>query len=169
MAHLGYSDFVRVRHIYISPGHNYFGHHEQPAGTHSMREVPEVECVAGKGLVGDRFFDFKPDYKGQATFLSEETVRALEKEFGLSEIDPSVFRRNILVEGVDLNALIGREFELQGVTFLGTQEAAPCYWMDQALGPGAEAALRGRGGLRVKILTDGGLRAESAVTALAMA
>ncbi len=125
--------------------------------------------MAGRGLVGDRFFDFKPDYKGQATFFAVETVRALEAAFGLAEIDPSVFRRNIIVEGADLNALIGEEFEVQGVTFMGSQEAAPCYWMDQALCPGAEEALRGRGGLRVKILSDGGLRSECAATAVARA
>lgn len=160
---------MRIRHLYISPGHNYFGHHEQSAGTHPIVEVSEVECVAGMGLVGDRFFDYKPDYKGQATFFAWESVEALCGLFGLEEIDPSVFRRNIVVEGVDLNALIGQEFEVQGVTFLGAQEAAPCYWMEQALRPGTEAALRGRGGLRAKILTNGRLRSESRVAALAEA
>jgi len=153
---------VTLRHIFISPGHNYFGHHEEAAGTAPAIGVPEVECVAGRGLVGDRFFDYKPDYKGQATFLSVETIAALREEFGLPEIDPSVFRRNLIVEGADLNALIGKDFEVQGVVFSGTQEAAPCYWMDQALCPGTEEALRGRGGLRARILRGGRLRAESA-------
>jgi len=45
--------------IFISTGHNFFGHHEKPAG-------------AGKGLFGDRFFGFKDNYKGQVTFFSNE-------------------------------------------------------------------------------------------------
>jgi MOSC domain-containing protein YiiM len=62
--------------------------------------------------------------------------------------------------------LIGKEFEIQGVRFLGTEEASPCFWMDQAFGEGAEDALRGKGGLRAKILDDGVLRTEeSLVTA----
>ncbi len=134
-----------------------------------MVEVAEVECVAGKGLVGDRFFDYRKDYKGQATLFAWETVLALQAELGIPEIDPSVFRRNLIVEGADLNALIGEEFQLQGVTFFGSQEAAPCYWMDQALCPGTEEALKGRGGLRVKILSDGHLEAEGAPAALARA
>ena len=52
---------IRIEKLFISPGHNFFGHHEKPAGNFPTVEVEEVECVAGKGLVGDRFFDFKND------------------------------------------------------------------------------------------------------------
>jgi MOSC domain-containing protein YiiM len=64
----------------------------------------------------------------------------------------------VITRGLDLNSLVGREFEIQGVRFLGTAECSPCYWMDRAFAPGAEAALKKRGGLRAKILTDGLLR-----------
>jgi MOSC domain-containing protein YiiM len=47
---------------------------------------------------------------------------------------------------------------LQGVRFAGVEECRPCYWMDQAVGPGADAWLRGRGGLRARIVSDGPLR-----------
>jgi MOSC domain-containing protein YiiM len=70
----------------------------------------------------------------------------------------SVFRRNVITSGVDLNTLIGREFEIQGVRFLGTGECSPCHWQNEAFAPGAEYALQGRGGLRAKILSDGVLR-----------
>jgi MOSC domain-containing protein YiiM len=60
---------------------------------------------------------------------------------------------------LELNDLIGREFEIQGVHLFGTEECRPCYRMDQAFTPGAEAAMKGRGGLRARIVTDGSLRA----------
>ena len=41
--------------------------------------------------------------------------------------------------------------------FRGVEECRPCYWMDQAIAPGAEAWLKGKGGLRAKILSDGWL------------
>jgi hypothetical protein len=41
--------------------------------------------------------------------------------------------------------------------FAGISEAKPCHWMDAVVAPGAEKWLRGRGGLRAKILTDGAL------------
>jgi MOSC domain-containing protein YiiM len=149
---------IEVLHCYISPGHNYFGHHGGAAGEHPIMEVPALECVAARGIRGDRFFDYKHDYKGQITFFAEEVYRELEARFGAWDREPGVFRRNVITRNVDLNALIDVEFEVQGVRFVGTGECKPCYWMDTAFHPGAEAALQGRGGLRAKILTDGTLR-----------
>ena len=155
---------MRVRHIYISDAHNFFGHHGKPPGETPMLEVAEAACVTGKGIVGDRFFDYKPDYKGQVTFFSWEVYEDIKRQFGLAEeVEPRVFRRNIIVEGVDLNELIGKHFTVQGVEFLGTSDAAPCYWMNGAVAEGAEEALENRGGLRAKILSDGTLRADPAL------
>ncbi len=150
--------FMELVHLYLSPDHNYFGHHGQPPGEAPMIEVERAHCVAGKGLEGDRFFDWKPDYKGQVTFFAMETCEWLAGELGVTDKEPWVFRRNLITRGVDLNDLIGAEFEVQGVRFLGTEEAKPCYWMNTAFAEGAEAALCGRGGLRAKVLTDGWLR-----------
>ena len=153
-----------LRQFFISPGHNYFGHHGQPAGEHPTIEVDTVECVAGSGLRGDRFFDFKSDYKGQVTFFAAEVFAELCQQLELGVRSPANLRRNIITEGIDLNTLIGEEFEIQGVRFQGTRECTPCYWMDQAYAPGTEDFLKGRGGLRARILTSGTLSL-SAVTA----
>ena len=150
-----------VEHLFLSPGHNYFGHHGGPAGVHPIVEVDAVECLAGRGIAGDRFFDYRPDYKGQITFFAMETFENLCAAFGIDGLAPSAVRRNVLTRDVDLGALIGREFELQGVQFVGTEECRPCYWMDQAIAPGAEAWLRGRGGLRARIARSGVLRASA--------
>ena len=152
---------MHVEHLFISPGHNFFSHHGQPAGRHPIVGVDEVECVAGRGLRGDRFFNFKEDYKGQITFFAMEVLEALRQELKLSGVQPQATRRNAFVRGADLSALIGREFEVQGVRFEGVEESRPCHWMNSALGPGAEEWLRGRAGLRCRILTDGMLRRDS--------
>lgn len=149
---------ARVVHLFLSSGHNFFGHHGEPAGRHPIREVRKVHCVAGRGLEGDRFFDFKRDYKGQVTFFALETHRDLARRLGIRGRPCSVYRRNVVTRGLDLNGLIGTEFELQGIRFEGTGECTPCEWMDQAFGPGALASLEGRGGLRARILTSGILR-----------
>lgn len=146
---------ILVSHLFISPGHNFFGHHGAPAGTAPLIEVPRIECVAGRGIRGDRFFDYKPDYKGQITFFSMEVFEALRKELCLPQATPGATRRNVFIHGLDLNEFIGAEFEVQGVRFAGVEESKPCYWMNSALGPGAEDWLRGRAGLRCRILTDG--------------
>ncbi len=152
---------MHLRHLYLSPGHNYFGHHGEPAGQHPTLEVETVECVAGQGLRGDRFFGFKTDYAGQVTFFAQEVFERLQHELNLLTATPAGLRRNIVTAGVDLNALIGTEFTVQGITFLGTRECSPCYWMDHAFAPGAEAFLQGQGGLRAKILTSGTLQSSA--------
>lgn len=149
---------VAIRHIFISPGHNFFGRHGQPAGTHPAQDVPVARCRAGRGLEGDRFFGYRPDYAGQVTFFAWETYLAARTTFRLSGLSPAAVRRNVIVEGVDLAALIGCRFSLGGVEFEGAGEARPCHWMDDVLAPGAEGWLRGRGGLRARVLADGDLR-----------
>jgi MOSC domain-containing protein YiiM len=149
---------VEICHLYISPGHNFVGHHGQEPDEFPMIEVPIVECVAGRGLRGDRYFDFKADYKGQVTFFSLEVFDELCGALHVQGIPASAVRRNIFTRDIDLNSLIGQEFEVQGVRFYGTEESRPCHWMNRAIGEGAEAFLKGRGGLRARILTDGILR-----------
>jgi MOSC domain-containing protein YiiM len=149
---------MTIEHIYISRAHNYFGHHGQPAGDAPVEEVTEASLVAGQGIESDRFFGFKTDYKGQITFFSREVYDALCAQFQVWDRPPSVFRRNVIISGADLNALIGKEFEIQGIRFLGAAECSPCYWMDKAFHPGTEDALKGRGGLRARILSSGVLR-----------
>ncbi len=149
---------MQVQRLFLSPGHNYFGHHGRAPGENPTREVKELLCVAGRGIEGDRFFGYKENYKGQVTFFAEETWEALCEQFQVTDRGPEVFRRNVLTRGADLNALVGQEFEVQGVRFLGTEESRPCEWMNQAFAEGAHAAMRGRGGLRARVLSDGILR-----------
>ncbi len=149
---------IFIEHFFISAGHNFFGHHGLPAGEHPVVAVDSIECVTGRGIRGDRFFDFKDDYKGQITFFAMEVLEALRAELKIPNAQPQATRRNVFVRGADLNSLIGQPFEIQGVSFAGVEESRPCHWMNLALGPGAEDWLRGRAGLRARILTDGILR-----------
>jgi len=153
---------ITVRHIFISSGHNFFGHYGQPPGTHRSVDAPQVQCRAGWGLEGDRFYGYRPGYNGQITFFAWEVYVAAKKHFAVPDLKPDAFRRNVLVEDTPLRDLIGTRFTLGGVEFEGMSEAKPCSWMETAIAPGAEKWLRGNGGLRAKILSDGQLRCGSA-------
>lgn len=158
-----YNSFaVVIRQIFISPGHNYFGHAGRSPDDYPLQEVDSIECVAGHGIRGDRFFDYKENYKGQITFFAQEVFERLSAAFPQPHKSPGALRRNVIVSGSDLNALIGKIFELQGVRFLGTAQCKPCFWLDQAFYPGAEAWLKNKGGLRARILTDGRLEVGAA-------
>jgi MOSC domain-containing protein YiiM len=148
---------VEICHLYISLGHNFVGHHEREPDRHPTIEVPMIECVAGRGIRGDRYFDFKDDYKGQITFFSMEVFDQLCSALKIGNRSPASVRRNVIARDVDLNNLIGRDFEVQGMNFRGMEECRPCYWMDRAIAPGAEKFLKGRGGLRARILSGGEL------------
>jgi MOSC domain-containing protein YiiM len=154
---------VEICHLYISGGHNFVGHHGREPDQFPMIEVPEIECVAGRGLRGDRFFDYKDNYKGQITFFSLDVFDELCGALQVETVAPSAVRRNVFTRGIDLNELIGKDFEIQGIRFEGTEESRPCYWMNRAVAPGTQDFLRGRGGLRARILTDGMLRSTSRV------
>ncbi len=150
---------MNIQHLLISPGHNFFGHHGEEAGKNPLDEVREIECVAGHGIRGDRFFDYKEDYKGQITFSPSEVFHDVCRVLTAGEKFLGVARRNVVTQGIDLNSLVGgRRFLVQGIDFEGVCECRPCYWMDQAIAPGAEEALQGRGGLRARILSSGILR-----------
>jgi len=149
----------RIQHLYVSSGHNYFGHHGRAADEHPILERGEIECVAGQGVREDRFFSYKDDYKGQITFFAWEIFEALCRELGLPDAQPSATRRNVITAGVELKTLIDQEFEIQGVRFAGVEECRPCYWMNNAFrDERVENWLKGNGGLRARILTDGILR-----------
>jgi len=150
---------VVIHHLYRSPGHDFFGRHGLPPGRHGVEECESVDLVAGSGIRGDRFFDYKPDYKGQITFFDQAIVEAVRLHAGNPALPASAFRRNVVVEGIDLNSLIRQRFTLGGILFEGMAECSPCHWMDMACGkPGVEALLKSRGGLRCRILQDGVLR-----------
>jgi MOSC domain-containing protein YiiM len=154
---------VEICHIYISRGHNFVGHHGLEPDDFPMIEVSTAECVAGRGLRGDRYFDFKDNYKGQITFFSLEVFDELRDALQVERVLPSAVRRNVFTRNVDLNEFIERNFEVQGVHFYGTEESRPCDWMDRAVAPGAKEFLKGRGGLRARILTDGTLHSTAQI------
>jgi MOSC domain-containing protein YiiM len=157
----------QILQLYISPGHNFFGHHGREPDKFSAIEVPILECVKSRGIRGDRFFDYKENYKGQITFFALEVFDQLCHALTVRDSSIALLRRNVITRGIDLNTLIDQEFEFQGVRFYGTGECKPCYWMDRAIAPGAEDFLKGRGGLRARILSDGRLHSTARIAAAA--
>ena len=147
---------ITIKNIYISEGHNYRGRHEKGSLDFPIIEKQSIECVQGKGIVGDRFYDLKEDFKGQITFFDYAVYAELSEEIK-GDYPIYAVRRNVITTGIDLNSLIGKEFSINGVQFRGSEECAPCYWMDEACGDGAHEFLKGRGGLRARILNNGEL------------
>ena len=116
-----------------------------------------IEVRAGLGIVGDRYFN-RPAHRDAAV-----TVMALESLAAWPGTDLLQSRRNILLDGVDVDARApGDVLSLDSgdgpVLLRLTRPARPCAWMDARVAPGARKALRGHGGMRCTPLTDGILR-----------
>lgn len=151
---------AKLEHIYISQGHDYWGKRGEGRLQNGIQECQIVECVEGKGLVGDRYFGYREEFKGQVSFFELETVEAIRERFKLPKLPASVFRRNLVVSGVSLKKLMGKRFVFQGLIFEGCQECKPCHWMNRVVDDGTEEFMKEgfRGGLRAKIHSSGTLK-----------
>ena len=157
---------ITIRDLYISEGHDFKGRFGMDPLRHETPRVEKVECVAGKGIVGDRFFGYRDDFKGQITFIAQKTIEDIRARLGRADLESRLFRRNVVIDGVDLNALIGKEFRIGDVSFFGSEECSPCFWMDQVIDEGTMNLMKGRGGLRCRILESGTLTVGAALLEL---
>lgn len=151
---------AELRQIIISAGHDYWSRQGEGRMQHGVTSPPEIECVADMGLRGDRYFGVRPGYQGQVTFFDSIVVEEVRRQFKLPKLPASVFRRNLIVSGVNLAEWKHRHFRFQGVEFEGSQECTPCDWMDRVVAPGTRDFLKEnfRGGLRARVVTSGTLR-----------
>ncbi|GAB2733174.1 MOSC domain-containing protein [Sinomonas soli] len=158
---------VEVLHLLVSPAHAYFGRAHDGAAAVPSEDADAIDVVAGKGIVGDRFFGKAAHLDAALTVLAVEGLEAMAAELGVAPFDPLLTRRNVVLRGAELPPLVGSSFSLcQGeaaVRLHAGRQAHPCAWMDRVLAPGAHAAMRGRGGLRCRPVTGGTLRRGPAV------
>jgi MOSC domain-containing protein YiiM len=124
--------------------------------------VDHAEAVAGVGLLGDRrAAGRQPDPPGrrQVTLLQAEHLDVLAALLGRGPVDPARVRRNLVVAGINLNALDKRTFRIGEVVLEAAGPCRPCSRMEEdvALGPGGYQALRGHGGIVARILVGGAL------------
>lgn len=146
----------------VSPAHAYEGRPGDGPRDVVTTTPAEITVRAGHGIVGDRYAGRAAHRAAAVTVLAVEGLEAAAAELGVAPFDPAAARRNVLLRGVDVEALRGREFTLDTgdgpVRLGGGRPAAPCAWMDVVLAPGAHRALRGRAGVRCAALSSGTLR-----------
>ncbi|WP_426979407.1 MOSC domain-containing protein [Pseudarthrobacter sp. O4] len=163
----GYRYDVEVLHLLVSPAHAYFGRAREGAADVPTTDAEHVELVAGKGIVGDRFFGKAAHMDAAVTAFAIEALEAIAAELGTAPLDPLLTRRNVVLRGAHLAPLLGHDFALESrgdlVRLKAARPAHPCAWMDEMLAPGAHKAMRGRGGVRCQVLSDGVLHRGPAV------
>lgn len=127
-----------------------------------IAQVQSLVCLAGRGVHGDRFAGQPEPFGGCLTFFSHEVFDAMRRELSLLGTQPWALRRYVFTNGVNLAEYAGRHFEVQGVRFHGLELLTPEPWLETEVGPQAVEWLKGRAGLRARILSDGILRPDAA-------
>jgi len=120
-----------------------------------MIATSNVEAIAKKGLVNDRYFKENNDRRNQITLIEIENINDYNQTFGTS-IPSTNFRRNIITEGIRLNKLVGKEFFIGKAKVKGQDLCRPCKRLQETLGK--ENIIKEflqKGGLRCEILTSG--------------
>ena len=120
-----------------------------------MKNVDNVESIAGKGLVNDRHFKENNEKRSQITLIEIENINYYNQISGTS-ILPKDFRRNIITEGIRLNELIGSEFFIGNVKVKAHDLCRPCKYLQESLKQKTLIKkLLSKAGLRCEILTNG--------------
>ena len=129
----------------------------RPAQRAPITVVEAARIDVDEGVVGDRYRSNGAG-KRQVTLIGAEDLAAIARFMGLDRVSPELFRRNILVEGLNLHALKGRRFRIGSAVLEYTDECHPCSRMEEALGPGGYNAMRNRGGITARVIASGAVR-----------
>jgi len=144
--------------------------HRTPRAFLPMQSFPELQLVAGRGIEGDRymigneagFYSHKPEEGRQITLFEMETLEALARDAKI-DLQPEEHRRNVTVQGVPLNHLVGRRFWLGETLLEATRLSTPCRHIEEILGKAVFDPLINRSGLNCKILQGGTVRVGDAI------
>ena len=130
-----------------------------------MRSMERATLRAGIGIEGDRYaidsghWSDHPAGDRELTLVAGEVI----DELGLA---PGASRRNLTTRGVDLDALIGREFLVGSVRCRGERRCEPCTYLEGLIGRPILRDFVHRGGIRARILTDGDVAVGDAIEAV---
>jgi MOSC domain-containing protein YiiM len=142
--------------------------HIAEAASYEMEPLREANCIAGRGIEGDRYFTGKGTYSPkpdvrEVTLIEQEVLDALARhdpplQGGPIILRPEDHRRNLTVRGVPLNHLVGRRFRVGEVILRGGRLNFPCKYLEELTGLPVYLPLYNRSGLNCTIERSGVIR-----------
>lgn len=136
-----------------------------PSGGTPTVARDQVRAVADRGLEGDRYFDSNAgdhDPADEITLIAAESLTWARTEHDVT-LEPGEHRRNIVIEGLDLLALVEQTVEVGDVVVEVMADNPPCKYLQELTGKPVLTALRQRGGVRGRIVSSGTIRVGDAV------
>lgn len=107
--------------------------------------------ITQEGLIGDHG---RPG-KRAVTLIQAEHLAAIGSYLGRGAVAPADVRRNIVVSGINLAGLKGRDVQVGQAILNVTTICAPCSRMEETFGPGGYGAVRGHGGWCARVVRAG--------------
>lgn len=135
---------------------------------HPARQVDTTHALAGIGLADDRL-----GQRGEAelstrqvTLIQHEHLPVIATLAGVASVDVGALRRNLVVSGINLLALKNARIQVGEALLEVVGPCHPCSRMEEAIGPGGYAAMRGHGGMTARVVEAGAIRIGDSVRAL---
>ncbi len=132
------------------------------------RSVAATMAVAGIGLADDRL-----GRRGEAelstrqvTLIQAEHLDVIARLARVASVDPVGLRRNLVVSGINLLALRNARLQVGAAVLEIVGPCQPCSRMEDTIGPGGYAAMRGHGGMTARVVEGGAIQVGDAVKAL---
>ena len=130
-----------------------------------LSECKEVKVVKNKGIIGDRYFyglgsfsqRLKDKHDFHITLIEKEEIDSFNQLTGLNYSNAK-FRRNLVTEGIKLNDLLGKKFEINGVLLFGMRLCEPCKMLADDIGKEFLVSMVHKAGLRAKVLESGDVK-----------
>ncbi|MEO9323704.1 MOSC domain-containing protein [Nocardioides sp. C4-1] len=124
-----------------------------------MRSVEQVDVEAGRGIVGDRYHGTRHRH------VSVQSLDALAEaaERHGADVPAGLTRRNLTLDHGTVPRTPGTRVRVGAVLLEVVRVAAPCKLLDDTIGPGAQEALRHRGGSIFRVLEGGPVSVGDAV------
>ncbi len=116
-------------------------------------QVIDTVRVLAKGLQGDHYSGLSGNRS--VTLIQAEHIQTIMSLLHKDKIDPGELRRNIVISGINLLALKGREFKIGSAVLKMTGLCHPCSRMEEVLGDGGYNAVRGHGGINACVMLPG--------------
>ena len=118
-------------------------------------EVNEINLIAGKGIVGDRYFKDYNNPFNQFSIIESENIDEynLKNKLNIPYLN---FRRNIITKGIKLNDLLEKRIKIGSIELEVIDLCRPCRYLSEKLNKNdvIKEFLR-KGGIRCQIINNG--------------
>jgi len=144
-----------IERIYLAPGKR-----------QAVEQVEAASLEAGRGIVGDRYHQLAEQHLAKGMEVMQNHVSLVEQEaldkfmqdHGL-HYDYGDFRRSVITTGINLNALVGKQFRLGNAVLYGVELCEPCSYLAGIIHKSVLPEMAVSAGLRATVIESGNIKA----------